>query len=214
MSDRLPDNEDLVERALQGDDSAFEELCKKNRPRLRKAVWFGMDKRLMRRVDASDIVQDTYLEAWERWSKYLRERTMPFYLWLRQIARDKIIDLERRHLKAGKRAITREITLPPVGASSIFAARLLSAQSTPSRKLAAAELADLLHSALLKLPDKDRELVLAHQFENLTLGEVAQIFGISEAAAQKRYTRTIERLRLFMRKAGVPQVDAKDTRKG
>ena len=69
---------------------------------LRRLVQMRLDKKIQRRVDVSDIVQDVLLEANRRLQTYLAEPKMPFHLWLRHMARDRIIDahvhIGRNHL--------------------------------------------------------------------------------------------------------------------
>ena len=67
-----------------------------------------LDRAIGRRVDASDVVQEVLLKASRRLADYLRDPSMPFHLWLRQIARDHVIDEHRRHRVAGRRSVDRE----------------------------------------------------------------------------------------------------------
>jgi RNA polymerase sigma-70 factor (ECF subfamily) len=68
---------------------------------------------IQRRVDASDIVQEVLVEANRRLDEYLhsKEPVMPFHLWLRHMARDRLIDAHRRHRRAARRSIDRELPL-------------------------------------------------------------------------------------------------------
>src|SRR5262249_5856379 len=79
----------LVERA---DPAAAEELWERHRPALHRMVGLRLDPALGRRVDASDVVQEVLLKASQRLEDYLRRPVLPFHLWLRQIARDQVID--------------------------------------------------------------------------------------------------------------------------
>ena len=110
---------------------------------MRRAIALRMDRRVAARVDASDVVQETYLEAFKRLPKYLQQQRMPFYLWLRWIAREKVLALHRRNLGAKKRAVTYEVPLLPVDSSVTFVCAVLAAHDpTPSQALAKAELAE------------------------------------------------------------------------
>ena len=71
-------------------------------------VEMRLDRRIQQRVDASDIVQEVMIEANRRLRKYLDDPVMPFHLWLRQMAKDRIIDAHRRHRASGKRSVDRE----------------------------------------------------------------------------------------------------------
>ena len=106
-----PDSErtrELLSAARDGDQDAVEGLMDRHRDALRKLVDHRMDRAIGRRVDASDVVQDVLLEASNRLGKYLDQPTLPFHLWLRQLARDRLIDMHRRHRKAQRRSVDRE----------------------------------------------------------------------------------------------------------
>ena len=193
---------ELLKRAKEGDRSAFEALFKRHRARLRQAIAFRMDRRLAARADASDVLQETYLEAFRRLPKYLERQDMPFYLWLRWIAREKVMGLYRRHIGADKRAIEREIPLLPPESSAQFVGAVIGGGPTPSQELAKAELAERLRNALGQLDQDERDLILWRHFEQLSIRETAELLGISEAAASKRYIRTLEHLRKLLVSAG------------
>jgi RNA polymerase sigma-70 factor, ECF subfamily len=198
------DTQGLIERAQGGDRSAFEELFKRHRNRLQKAVAMRIDRRLAARVDASDVLQETYLEAFRRLPQYLEKQEMPFYLWLHWIAREKVLALHRRHLGAEKRAVTYEAPLLPADSSATFVSVVLAGREpSPSQALARTELAESLRQALGQLEDDDRDLILWRHFEQLSARDMAQLLHISEAAAAKRYIRAVERLRAILLGLGV-----------
>src|SRR5262249_8921024 len=151
--------------------------------------------RLTARVDASDVVQETYLEALRRLPGYLHEPGLPFVLWLRWLGREKGLGLHRRHLHAGRRGVTREVPPLPPDSSACFVAALLGREAMPSEVAAAAEAAEKLRLALGQLDDDERDLILWRHFEQLTNREIAGLLGVTEAAAAKRYVRALERLR-------------------
>jgi RNA polymerase sigma-70 factor (ECF subfamily) len=198
------DTQDFLNRARGGDQSAFEELFKRHRGRLRRAIAMRMDRRLAARVDASDVLQETYLEAFRRLPKYLRQEEMPFYLWLHWIAREKVLALHRRHLGAEKRAVTHEAPLLPVDSSATFVSAVIAGREpSPSQALAKTELAERLRLALGQLDNDERDLILWRHFEQLSARDMAQLLQISEAAAGKRYIRAVERLRTILVGLGV-----------
>ena len=203
MSADADNTQELLDRAREGDERAFEELFKRHRERLRQVIAFRMDRRLAARADASDILQETYFEAFKRLPRYLEQEDMPFYLWLRWIAREKVMALYRRHLGADKRAVDREIPLLPADSSARFVTGVIGGGPTPSQHLARKELADLLRVALARLEEDERELILWRHFEQLSIRETAQLLHITEAAAGKRYIRALERLRKLLASAGL-----------
>ena len=89
--------QELLTQARQGDAAAVNALLERHRAALRRMVDLRMDRALPRRVDASDIVQDVMVEANRRLTEYLSNPSMPFHLWLRHMAKDRLIDAHRRH---------------------------------------------------------------------------------------------------------------------
>ncbi len=94
--------------AKAGNAAAIDALMQRHRHALRRLIQLRMDRRLQQRLDVSDIVQETLIEANRRLREYLDDPPMEFHLWLRQIARDRIIDAHRRHRGTAKRSLDRE----------------------------------------------------------------------------------------------------------
>src|SRR5262245_5251672 len=104
-------NTELIERARSGDSTALGELLGQHRERLLRLVALRMDDRLRARVDPSDVIQEAYLEAASRLPEYLRQVEMPFYVWLRFLAAQKLTELHRHHLRVQARDAHREVPL-------------------------------------------------------------------------------------------------------
>ena len=102
-----PDTDQLLDRAGRGDRDARDRLLDRCRPRLRSLVALRIDPRLAARVDPSDVVQESLAEADRRLADYLRDRPLPFYPWLRQLALERLADLHRRHVRTQKRSVRR-----------------------------------------------------------------------------------------------------------
>ena len=98
----------LLRDAAAGSETAKGALLDKHRESLRNMIRLRLDRRLAARLDASDVVQDVLLEASRRLSDYLKQPAMPFHLWLRNLARDRMIDMHRRHRGAEKRSVEKE----------------------------------------------------------------------------------------------------------
>lgn len=98
----------MLEHAARADRSAVDRLLACHREPLRRMIAVRLDRGVGRREDASDVVQSVLLEASRRLADYLRNPALPFHLWLRQIARDRLIDVHRRHRLAARRSIDRE----------------------------------------------------------------------------------------------------------
>ncbi len=192
----------LLQRARGGDAVAMEELFSGHRVYLRRLVELRMDPRLRQRLDVSDVVQEAEMEAARRIEQYLREPPMPFHLWLRRIAQDRLLMARRRHVVAGRRAIDRDVFVPDQ-TSVDLADRLAASGQSPSRHVVRQESARHVQEAIARLPEADREILLMRTIEGLSNTEAAQVLGIEPAAASKRYGRTLLRLRALLVRAGV-----------
>jgi RNA polymerase sigma-70 factor (ECF subfamily) len=191
------DTDTLIGRVRNGDNSARQQLLARHRERLRRMVAVRMDRRLAPRMDPSDIVQDVLADADRELSEYLRRRPVPFYPWLRQLAWDRLVEVHRRHVRAGKRSVKREepgmLDLPDESAM-ILADRLMDRAHSPSQHAVREETRRRVRSAIAQLPDRDREVLVLRHLEQLTTSQAAAVLGISEAAVKARHVRALDRL--------------------
>ena len=116
--------QELLKGVADGEPSAVNRLMERHRDAIRRMVQMRLDQAVARRVDASDVVQDVLLEASQRLSDYIRSPSMPFHLWLRQLAKDRIIDMHRRHRGAQRRSVDREQNLSSFASDDQSAADL------------------------------------------------------------------------------------------
>lgn len=195
-------DDDLLREAAAGDPEAVNRLLEQHRAALRRVIGLRLDRRLARRVDASDVVQDVLLEASRRLPEFVREAKMPFPLWLRQLARDRIVDMHRRHRAASRRSVDREQPLAGGGfsdrSSFDLAAQLRDRELTPAAATIRRELHRRFLDALDELSDEDREVVLLRHVEHLGNTEVAEVLGLTPPAAGMRYLRALRRLRSIL----------------
>ena len=196
------DTDKLLDAARQGEAGAVDDLLRQFREPLRRAIDLRLDPVLARRVDASDIVQDVLIEANQRLIQYLKSPDMPFHLWLRHLAQDRIIDSHRRHRLAQRRSVDREqpINRPAWAddSSAGLVASLVDTEQTPATEAIHAELARRLTGAIDELGPDDREIILLRHNEQLANQDVASLLGLSEAAASMRYLRALRRLRAVL----------------
>jgi RNA polymerase sigma-70 factor (ECF subfamily) len=166
---------------------------------LRRMVELRLYRRLQARLDASDVIQDAYLEITRRLGEYLREPKLPLFLWLRLVVGEQIIDLHRRHLGAQMRDPDLEVSLYrgalPAASSAALAVQLLGKHTSPTEAAVRAERLLRIQEALNRLDPVDREVLSLRHFEHLNRAESAQVLGIEEEAAAKRYIRALKRLK-------------------
>lgn len=189
----------LIERARAGDEKALAELFEGHRSRLRQMVDIRLDRRLRTRVDASDVLQEAYVNLARKLESYRRNEDLPFFLWLRLVTGECIIDLHRRHLQAGKRNAALEVSLHqgpmPVTDSYSLAAQLLGKNSTASEKLMRAEAQVELQEALDSMEAIDREVIVLRSLEQLSNTEAAQVLDVDPQVVSTRYYRALRRLK-------------------
>lgn len=195
----------LLVAAKSGDDQAVSQLLERHRAAVRRLVELRLDRKVQRRVDVSDVVQDVMFEASGRLDRYLQDPAMAFHLWIRQIAWDRIIDTYRRHRVSAKRNMDREQPMSvPVGSdqSSIqLIAQLRDPAMTPATAATQAELSRNVEAAIDRLGDQDREVILMRHFEHLSNLEIAEVLGLNPPAASMRYLRALRRLRQLLEDA-------------
>jgi len=188
-------NEDIPQLI---DGACLGSLLERHRDRLRRMVALRLDPRLRRRVDPSDVIQEAYLEASARFPEYTRGATMPFFLWLRLIAVQRLRIVHRHHLGVKARDPGRERSIGDIDlgmSSNALAVGLAADGPTPSEAARQAERDDRLRRALDGLDAIDREVLALRHFERLSNAEVARVLGVSEAAAGQRHFRAVRRLK-------------------
>jgi RNA polymerase sigma-70 factor (ECF subfamily) len=197
---------ELLKRAGQGDKEAAGELFAQHRERLRRMVQVRMDGRLRSRLDASDVLQEAYLEFARSLSEYLRNPEAPLFLWLRFLTGRKLQALHRRHLGTKVRDAGREISLQqdalPQASSLALAAQLLGHFTSPSEAAGRAEMQLRVQEALNSMDAIDREVLALRHFEQLSNAETAQVLEITEAAASRRFVRALKRLKKILEEIG------------
>ncbi len=196
-------DDDLIQslraRLEAEDTKALAEIFATFQDRLWRMIDLRLDGRLAGRVSPSDVVQDTYLEAAKRLKHFLDKPDMPFFVWLRIVANQRLIEIHRQHLGAKMRDAGMEISLTQgayaSASSACLAARLAGPMTSPSMAAMRLEALARLEAALGELDPIDREVLALRHFEELSNNEVAEVLGIQKAAASKRYVRALERLK-------------------
>jgi len=193
----------LLARAAGGDMEAWGALLAQHQTRLAGMVSFRLDPRLRGRVDAGDVVQEAFIVATQRRAAFFGQSVQPLFLWLRWMVGNTLLEVHRSHLRAQMRDPRRELVIDR-GCSAesssdmtraALVAHLTAGATGPATAAGQAEVKARLSEALEMMDATDREVLALRHFEQLTSAEAAQVLGIQERAAAKRYTRALERLR-------------------
>jgi len=199
LADKSGEFQEQLRRLAAGDQQALAELFAHYRDRLRRMVQLRLDRRLQGRVDASEVLQDAYIDVTKRAPEYAANPTMPFFLWLRFLTGQRLLMVHRQHLGAKMRDAGQEVALYrgalPQASSVSLAAQLLGRMTSPSLAAVRAEMQLKLQEALNSMDAIDREVLTLRHFEELSNGETAAVLGLQKAAASNRYVRALKRLK-------------------
>jgi len=188
----------LLRRALAGDESALAALFDGYRDRLRRMIRLRLDRRLSGRVDSSDVLQEAYLDVRKRLAEYARDpAAMPFHLWLRLVAGQRLTDVHRYHLGSQMRDAGQEVSLHrgpfPRADSVSLAAQLLGKMTSASQAAIRVEHKLIVQEALNNMDPIDREVLALRHFEHRSNDETAQVLGLSKSAASNRSILALKR---------------------
>ena len=185
-------------RLLASPEAVLAEEFTRHNARFRRLVAFRLEPMAASRVDPDDVLQEAWLAAQQRLSSFYTTEGMTFFVWLRLIVLQTIIDVHRRHLGAKMRDAFREVPIDSDRShdtSHAIARQLLGGLTSPSEALMKAETARKLESAIEGIEPIDREILALRHFEELTNSEVAEVLGIQVKAASIRYIRALKRLK-------------------
>ena len=199
MADSTPDVGGLLARIKDKDTDALAALFSLHRERLGRGIRFRLDPRLQRRVGVDDVLQEVYLNAAQRIAAFDGKSEQSFFIWLRLVAGQTMIDIHRRHIGAQARDAGREVPVGggfgPQATSASFVAQLVGDYTSPSQAAIREEMATQIEQAVGSLEPIDREILALRHFEELTNSEVAEVLGIQQKAASIRYVRALGRLK-------------------
>jgi RNA polymerase sigma-70 factor (ECF subfamily) len=196
----------LLEQAGRGDAHAVDRLLERQRPDLHAFVEHHLDPRLRARLDPSDVVQEAQLEVARRLPDFLERRPMPFHLWARKTAYQRLLNLRRDHRRV-RRSVDREVPLPD-RSSLLVAGPLVENGPSPSQEAEAREFAERVRRAVAGLAEADREILLMRHAETLSYEEIACLLTVEPAAARKRYGRALIRLQKVLAEHGLLEGEA------
>ena len=190
---------ELEQKAIDGDNDALAELFQLHGDRLRMMIEMRLDRRVQSRINASDVLQQSFIDLADQLGNYAKNPTVPFFVWMRKLTGQRLSKVHRDHLATQKRDAHKEVRLPGAedmpDASSVAIAKELAGSFTgPQTQLLRAERQERLQEVLVGMSDEDREILALKNFEQLTTAEAAHELGISKAAAGMRYVRALKKL--------------------
>ncbi len=202
------ESDNLKERLRVGDPAAAAELFTAYRERLKKMVRLRLDRRLQGRLDASDVLQEAFLDVQNKAVDF-SSRNMSAYLWMRLITAERLTILHRHHLGTQMRDAGQEVSLnrggPPSATTQSLANMLLGRLTSPTHALLRAERQHRVQEALKGMDTIDREVLALRHFEELSNSETAAVLGLTKTAASNRYIRALRRLKEIL--AALPGID-------
>lgn len=192
-----------AQKLKEGGADAVAELFSQYREQLEHMIGFRMDTRLRGRIDPADVLQEAYLQVAQRIDSYIQRPDVSFYVWMRQITYQTLIDQHRLHFRS-KRGLGQEVRKRRAHSQTTYsiAGMLVGANTTPGRAAEREEEKEQLQQALDSMEETDREVLALRHFEGLPNKQVAEILDISVTAASNRYVRAMTRLGEVMQKLG------------
>src|SRR5262249_49291441 len=148
-------------------------------------------RRLRKKVDASDVVQEAFLEAHRNFGSFRGTSEAEFVSWLRSILAARVANLVRHFVGTQARDAHREERLEGARDQSSRAidGGFLGLQTTPSQQVVRREQGVLLAAALARLPEEYREVVILRHLEELPFPEVARRMERTVDSVQKLWVR-------------------------
>jgi RNA polymerase sigma-70 factor (ECF subfamily) len=197
MTSADDDPERLLSFARTGQEQALGLLLELYRNYLSLLARLEIGRRLQGKVDDSDLVQDTFLQAHRHFAQFRGTTEAELVSWLRQILADVVGKLVRRFYGTQRRDVRleRELAAEIDQSSRALGEGLAARQSSPSQQAARREESVLLADALQRLPEAYREVIILVHLEGLGFPEVARCMGRSVNSVKNLWARAVARLR-------------------
>jgi RNA polymerase sigma-70 factor, ECF subfamily len=198
LNDADPELEALLCGVRDRDADARNRILHRYRGMLKAQVEPRLKGFLSARVDASDIVQETLTVVDDRLNQFVETRPVPFVVWIREIAMERVVDAYRFHISAQKRSVRREEVGSPLSTDdsmNALAQRFADKGSSPSQHVQKKEIRQRVRDMLQRLPELDRDVLVLRHLEHLSMREIGQVLQMTENAIKVRHLRALQRLR-------------------
>jgi len=183
----------LLEAARGGDSIALGEVLDAHRSYLRLLARLEVGRRLQAKVDASDLVQETFLQAHRAFPGFRGTTEAELLQWLRRILASRLTKTVRRYCGTQRRDLELERQLDQ--SSQALRGMMAISQTSPSQRVVRHEQAVLLANAVERLCDDYREVIVLRNLRGLRFKEIAQEMGRSVESVHKIWARALVKLR-------------------
>jgi len=184
---------ELLRAARSGDEEALGRVLDAHRSYLRLLARLEVGRRLQAKIDASDLVQETFLQAHRTFPDFRGASGAELLQWLRSILASRLSKAVRHYCGTQCRDLELERDLGR--SSQALQGMLAASQTSPSQRVARREQAVRLANAVERLPDDYREVIILRNLRRLRFKEVAQEMGRSVDSVHKLWARALSRLR-------------------
>jgi RNA polymerase sigma-70 factor, ECF subfamily len=198
MAQSPGDAADHLAAAHAGSRDALGQVLEACRAYLLRIANEGMPDDLQAKGGASDLVQETFLEAQRDFARFQGKTEVELLAWLRCLLLNNVANFTRCYRETGKRQVSREVPLEPTDSSSVGEIGLTANAGTPSMEAMAREKADAVARALEQLPEDYRRVITLRNQERREFEEIGRLMERSPDAARRLWSRAIERLQQEM----------------
>jgi RNA polymerase sigma-70 factor, ECF subfamily len=187
----------LIVQAKKGGDEVLGSLLELYRNYLRLLARIEIGRRLQGKLDASDLVQETFLEAHRHFARFQGTEEPQFVSWLRQILAARVANQVRHYFGTQGRDVRleQELAVELDSSSRMLGHELAASLASPSQQAVQREQAVLLADALELLPVDYRDVIILRHLEGLTFPEVARRMERTQDSVEKLWLRALARLR-------------------
>jgi RNA polymerase sigma-70 factor (ECF subfamily) len=191
---------DLLRRVRAGDQESFGLLLNRYSNYLTLLARLQIGRRLQGKFDPSDVVQETFLQAHHKFDQFQGCTEAELVCWLRQVLASRLAKLVRRYLGTQGRDVRLEQELADEldHSSSALGQFVISPAESPSQEASRREQAVALADALARLPEHYREIILLHEFQDLSFPEVSERMGRTVDSVKNLWTRALTQLRQLL----------------
>jgi RNA polymerase sigma-70 factor (ECF subfamily) len=197
MADPSKDAGDQLPRALPGSPEELGRVLEAYRNYLLRIAEQELDPDLRTKAGASDLVQETFLEAQRDFARFCGTSEDELRAWLRQPLLYNLANFARRYRGTAKRDVGREVSLEPAGSQEAGGGPAADTPS-PGGQAVARERAEAVRQVLQRLPEDYRRVLLWHYEEQRSFEEIAGLLGRTPNAVRKLFARALERFQQEM----------------